>query len=126
MRVTKFEERLKELETIGKEWADFSAIQRGAGWHTWRNETVEIKCYLADNTDHKAVSLGGINIGFFSPVHFELRLHNLRGIEETIKYAKAELQVERDAIKALSDAEAKRLKQERIDALKQQLSELES
>jgi hypothetical protein len=114
--------QLEEISALGREIVQIAYELYGRDWNKVRDN---IHCYLATNSAHRALQIDNFEVNYFNPVQFELRVADIPKLPSYINRCKNELERLKKFVAERDVKESERLKQERIEGLKKELSELE-
>jgi hypothetical protein len=116
------QQQLQELEAIAKEACAIAYSEFGTGWE---KVTLNINAYTADGRNHQAAKIFDIGVSLFSPAKYDFTAVQILAIKKIVADARAELDAYKKELRARGTSEVEKKKQERIEALKAQIKDLE-
>ena len=120
------EEQIKKFVDLCIKFKKFTyETNRIDGWETIYKEDIdnEVKCYFASNSDHTAVEINGIQIGFHNTPKIECYITLLTegNLKKTIKKYTKVLKQLKSELKQISDIEKEKDRKDRIGILEGKL-----
>lgn len=119
--MSKVSKQLEELAEAGAELLAVAIPEYGRGWNYLEDK---IKVYKAENSNHSAFQIDGLEVQYFNPTQYELCINHLANLGSYIKRVQAETARIIDLVDGKSKAEREAEKAKRLAVLQQEIDEL--